>query len=310
MFVINPDAYSLPAYRIGPFTTRDLRLNHLLDNKTDIKESIINDYFQNRFGSDYSITINGREAISLALDSYNLKKDDLITILTTSQNFYISSCVTKEIEKFCQWNREIVAETKLIFVNHELGYIYPDMDYLVSKGLPIIEDCCTIFFSENLNKKVGKYGDFAVYSFPKFFPIQIGGLLVNNTKRPLQSSSLVNLKTKHYIQKVLSHYNGQLDDLLQKRKELFDYGIKRFSRLGFTEQFERDKHTVPSAMMLNNNGIIKDLTAFKTNLWDNGIQSSIFYGEDAFFIPSHQNLTKTDVNYFFEVIKSFIKSQL
>ena len=119
-----------------------------------------------------------------------LKDDDIVTILTTSGNFYISSCVTEEIEKFCQWNREITPETKVILVNHEFGTIYPDMKNLVSLGIPIIEDCCPSFFSQDNDNKAGRYGDFAVYSFSKIFPIQFGGLLVNNNKLHTDGSAI------------------------------------------------------------------------------------------------------------------------
>ena len=87
---------------------------------------------------------------------------------------------------------------------------------------------------------------------------------------------------------------------------MFDYGIEQFIKLGFVERFERNTLTVPSAMMLNNNGIIKDLSALKTHLWNHGIQSSVFYGEDSFFIPNHQRLSEEDLQYFFSVISHFI----
>jgi hypothetical protein len=197
----------------------------------------------------------------------------------------------------------------VVFVNHEFGYIYPEMESLVSLGLPIIEDCCTTFFSQNEKGMVSKYGDFAVYSFPKFFPIQIGGLLVSNKNKPLPFASALQPDAGQYILKVLSHHLRQEDDITYKRKAIFDYGIEQFNTLGFTERFERDPLTVPSAMMLNNKGIIKDLPALKIHLWNHGIQSSIFYGEDAFFIPNHQNLGKEDIQYFFSVISHFIEEQ-
>lgn len=309
MFVINPDPYSLPAYRIGPFTTKDVSVNYLLNQNADIDISYCQNYIQKRFGQNQFLTINGREAIHLALKTYNLVKEDVVTILTTSQNFYISSCVTREIEKFCKWNREITSETKVVFVNHEFGYIYPEMEYLGSLGLPVIEDCCTTFFSQDGQWKVGKYGDFAFYSFPKFFPIQIGGLLVSNQNKPLGFASSLQPEASQYIQKVLSQYLLLEDNILEKRKAIFDYSIAQFKNLGFTERFERNELTVPTAMMLNNNGIIKDLPALKTHLWNHGIQSSVFYGEDAFFIPCHQSLSEEDIQYFYSVISHFIKNQ-
>ena len=93
MFVLNPDPYSLPCYRIGPFQTRDLAVNHTLPDS-----DLIDDYFRDRFlNKTYVYTENGRQAIHLALGYFNLKKEDVVTILTTSGNFYISGCVTKEV---------------------------------------------------------------------------------------------------------------------------------------------------------------------------------------------------------------------
>ena len=126
VFIINPDPYSLPAYRIGPFRTIDLSVNHCLPDS-----DLIDEYFNERFrGRDFIYTENGRKAINIALASYNLKKDDVVTILTTSGNFYISGCVTIEIEKFCKWSRDIKPETKILFVNHEFGYPFIDLQKL------------------------------------------------------------------------------------------------------------------------------------------------------------------------------------
>ena len=308
MFIVNPDPYSMPSYRIGPFITRDLSGNYSIYNDRNIKTEISDNYLGERFGSNFQYTINGREGIFLALKSYNLEKTDIVTILTTSQNYYISSCVVNEVEKFCKWNREIVPETKVIFVNHEFGTTYPRMEELVSTGLPIIEDCCTTFFSQDDKGMIGKYGDFAIYSFPKFFPIQIGGLLINNKDKNIENSE-IDQKTKLYIQKILSSNIENIQDILKKRQNILDYALERYKELGFSSFFLYNYLDVPSVMMLKNNGIINDLPALKIHLWANGIQSSVFYGKDAFFIPSHQNLSTIDIEYFFEVIKQYITLQ-
>lgn len=304
MFVINPDPYSTPTYRIGPFTTKDLS-----DNAGLQESNAIDHYFSERFADQgFTYTKNGREAIHIALSYYKLDKSDMVTILTTSGNFYISGCVTQEIEKFCRWNREITPETKVIFINHEFGTIYPDMKSLVSLGIPIIEDCCPSFFSQDHDNKAGRYGDFAVYSFSKIFPIQFGGLLVSNNKLPSEGST-IDKESLDYIKKVLSHHILRKDQLLEKRASIHKYGVERFRQLGFTERFAWSKLTVPYAFLLNNNGIVRDLPALKTFLWRHGIHSSVFYGEDAFFLPSHQNLTEKDVDYFLAVTGAFITNQ-
>ena len=169
MFVINPNKFLAPSFGMTPFRTENVIKNYNLNEDFYSIQKL-----DDRFGKDsWRFTYNGKEAISFALSHYHLQKNDLVTILTTSENFYISSCVTLEIERVCKWNREILPETKVILVNHEFGYPYENMDYLVSLGIPIIEDCCTTFFSQDENNKIGKYGDFTVYSLPKIFPIQI-----------------------------------------------------------------------------------------------------------------------------------------
>ncbi|ERM83980.1 hypothetical protein P872_01585 [Rhodonellum psychrophilum GCM71 = DSM 17998] len=302
MFVINPDPYSSPCFRIGPFQSKDIGFNFNLPQSSEAEHSF-NDKFKNK---PHYYTYNGRSAIGLALSHYNLQSDDFVTILTTSGNTYISKCVTDEISVFCNWNREINDKTKVIFVNHEFGYIYPKMKELVQLGIPIIEDCCTTLWSQDEEGLVGHYGDFATYSFPKFFPIQIGGILLDN-KGLLTPNHYIEAKTKTYILKVLSHYVKDLPSILEKRRSVFDFGIKLFESIGLSERFERTSLEVPSVMMLKTNGIITDLNSLKQFLWDHGIQSSIFYGEEAFFLPCNQNLSEAEMSYFFEVISAFIR---
>ena len=304
MFILNPDPYTLPTYRIGPFKTDDVGVNAKLPC-----DDFAFHYFNNRFGTGkWQYTFHGREAIQIALEKYNLQPSDLVTILTTSQNFYISSCVTKEIESFCRWNREIVPETKVIFVNHEFGYPYPEMEKLVATGLPIIEDCCTTFFSQDHSGKLGQHSDFSVFSFPKFFPLQIGGLLVNYSDADIKESQRLNEKEQAYIENAMSFYLKKEQEIVKTRKENWDYAISKFTKLGLTARFQDHEMTVPSALVLQNNRVINDLNQFKTFLYNHGIQNSVFYGEDAFFIPVHQNLMRADFDYFYEVIQFYIQN--
>lgn len=303
MFVVNPDPFLLPTYRISPFKTEHVAINAALPN-----DDFAAEYCDQRFGKEnWQYTFNGREAIRLALEYYKLERNDLVTILTSSHNFYISSCVTKTIEEFCEWNRDVLPETKLILVNHEFGYPYPEMEKLQQLGLPIIEDCCTTFFSQDASGKLGRYGDYATYSFPKFFPIQIGGLLVSNKGKAEQSQ--ISDVQKKYIQNALSVQLKNESEILNKRKQNWDYAVTQFSKLGFSTWFPEHNNTVPSALMLNNNSIIKDLNVLKVFLNDHGIQNSVFYGEDAFFIPVHQNLEKADIDYFIAAITFFISNK-
>lgn len=304
MNIINPDFHLLPAYRMSPFMTSSITFNkELLESNYAIE------YFDKKFGeNNWALTENGRHAIAIALEHFSLKENDVVTIVTTSQNYYISSCVTKTIEKFCQWNREIVPETKVILVNHEFGFPFSEMDKLSKLNIPIIEDCCTTFFSQDTQQRIGKYGEFSVYSFPKFFPIQVGGIVISNTKK-LQKVSFVNNEAQSYLTKVISYYLKNENQLISKRAENYQYALSKFSLIGFEARFEINNYIIPYALVLKNNSIVKDLHSLKEFLNKNGIQNSVFYGEDAFFIANHQNLSKIDIDLIFECVQTFIKNQ-
>src|SRR6476646_3410329 len=102
-FVLSPDKYLTPAYRISPFKTSDIAANRDLPPST-----AIDDYFRRRFANrSFVYCESGRQAINLALRALAPTAGDVVTILTTTGNFYISGCVTCEIERLCPWSRKL-----------------------------------------------------------------------------------------------------------------------------------------------------------------------------------------------------------
>src|SRR5579863_1942611 len=103
----HPKVY--PRYLLSPFNTEHIHINHkiYLQNKNSrIKQDFLDKYFTDSKLFSY-LTKRGQECISLILLDLKLKKQDDICIFNTSGSPYISSCVTKEIEKICNWSREI-----------------------------------------------------------------------------------------------------------------------------------------------------------------------------------------------------------
>lgn len=49
-----------------------------------------------------------------------------------------------------------------------------------ARGIKLLEDCAHCFLGEHKGQPVGSYGDYAIASSMKFFPIYEGGLLVSN----------------------------------------------------------------------------------------------------------------------------------
>lgn len=300
-FVLSPDKSLLPAYRISPFKTSDITSNRALPFS-----ATIDDYFRERLTDRHFVYCeSGRQAIHLSLQALGLNRQDVVTILTTTGNFYISGCVTREIEKFCRWSREVEAHTKALLVNHEFGFPYEELRVLRRFNVPIIEDAAHSFASNNREQSVGQVGDFVIYSFPKFFPIQTGGLLVFNEHHridePLAQSA------RQFIQKILSAQIDNVADRVKKRRESYRALTTHFQQLGCTPRFQLLENSVPGVFMFQTPAGV-DLPALKTFVQEHGIESSVFYGEQAFFVPVHERLTPADLEYFAQVVSAFLST--
>jgi len=311
MIVTDPDKYLLPAYRLSPFSTSDISKNNRLKETDD--SWLCDDYFTGRFqGRQYIYTHNGRVALNKALNHYSLQKDDVVTIYTTTGNKYISSCVTSEIEKFCRWSRAIEPKTRVVLVNHEFGFPYEDIIELKAMGYPIIEDCAYSFSSTNEQGNVGLVGDFTVYSFPKYFPIQVGGLLTYKKEIVLDPDNLNDdhwQEEEKYIKKVLSHYLNDIVTFDRRRRENYRLLLDELEQLGCKERVTLKNGDVPGVCLFSVPGR-QDLVAVKEYLWDKGIQCSIFYGEQTFFVPVHNFLEQEDLTYILSQIQASLKEKL
>lgn len=299
-YVFNGHDDLLPDYRINSFTYKDLALHHELG-----PSNAVDDYFTERFpGLYHAYTASGSHGIAVALNLLDLGPDDCVTIFTSTGNSYISGCVTREIEKICRWSRAMTAATKVIFVNHEFGFAFPDVRSLKAHGLPIIEDCCYAFASDTPENGIGQVGDFVIYSFAKYFSIQFGGLIVSRHHR---FDNLIDAESKEYLQTVLSHYLPQIEPIGAQRIANHAALTKLFDPLGFTPRFSIKDGEVPGVYMFQAPDNV-DLPGLKTYLWAKGIQCSVFYGEQAFFLPLHQGLGKTDFGYFYACLHRFLVS--
>lgn len=304
-FIINAPAYLLPSYRISPFRTADICKNKNIEkaNSTDPYK-----YLLGRFlGKKALITDNGRSALGTSLAMLELKSDDVVTIFTTTNKFYISGCVTSEIEKFCQWSREIEDNTKVILVNHEFGFSSQKMKEYASLGFPIIEDFAHSFISDSKNGDAGYYADFLIFSFSKYFPIQIGGALLYDQKyqNPYAKKEITN----SYVTNVISNYIESISSIKLKRLKNYNYYTKLFSKLKLTPYFKIYENDCPGVFCFEVPKKI-DLVEMKIFINSNGIESSIFYGENAYFLPCHQNLEECDIEYIYNVVKCFLEVNL
>ena len=306
--IIYPREDAVPGFRMTPFCRDDLvsSLNLEFDNY-DKALGACEAFFNKRHGCEKKIayTMSGRDAIALALQALGLSKTDEIAILTTSGNYYISSCVTKEIEKICCWKRDITSKSKAILVNHEFGYPYKNIEELKQHNLPIIEDCAYSFNSNNVEKTVGLVGDFIVYSFPKFFSMQFGGALVYSNNYCMVEDIPSDLR-----EILLLSLNANLKliaDICDKRNLIYEYYEEKFhgnGNNGIMPRFKKEKHYAPGAYLFSIDKKI-DLPKLKDFYYRHGVECSVFYGENAFYLPLHQNIYFEHVDYFMDLFNYF-----
>lgn len=129
----------------------------------------------------------------LILKKLNLKREDQIAILTTSDDIYVSICVSIPCFNYATISRIVTEKTKVIVLIHEYGYIKNNINELVqhwkSKGIIIIEDCAHIA-GEGGGRQVGGYGDYVLYSLTKVIPGEAGGMLITKEKFMLPPMTL------------------------------------------------------------------------------------------------------------------------
>jgi dTDP-4-amino-4,6-dideoxygalactose transaminase len=241
-------------------------------------------------GGHYALTVNGREAIGLALDELDLAPADEVVIVTTSGGPYISACVTEAISARCRWTRALGPRSRAIFVIHEFGFPARLAPELADAGLPVIEDVAYALGS----RAAGSLGDYVVYSFAKSIPVSFGGLL--KSPRPLRKASALSAQGRHELSVLTAHYLDQADASHARRREVFELYRRRFAALGVSPLFEPGPGVVPHAFV----AAFPDeprAQAMKTLLQAQGIISSVYYGGGGYFLPNHQRLSEAAVDY-------------
>lgn len=296
-FVINSSLSLTPTLRISPLSEADYE-PVVVEDASNVCE-----YLNNRF-KHWRLTLKARDAITTALSYYNLKQDDVVTILTTSGNFYISGCVTKSIEKFCQWSREITEKTRVIFVNHEFGYPYQNLSELKKYGLPIIEDRAQTFISTDEKGEIGTVGDFVIYSLPKYFPVQMGGILTSQTIDVNNLDYSLPKEAEEYIVNRLSRNIPNINDWAERRLANYAYLKEQLAPLGITPYFQLQPGTVPGVFLFRWRDDI-DYPQLKEYMQANGVESSVFYGKSAFFIPLNSAMKRYQLDYMITLLKHY-----
>ena len=299
-YVIHPQDFLVPGYSIGPFCLSSARVNREVQGGANLEAML-----KRRFsGMAWAIFPNGRSALASSLRHIGLNREDNVAIFTTTGNDYISSCVTREVEKHCLWGRAVDARTRAILVNHEFGFPCEDMQRFKLYGLPIIEDFAHSFLSANSDRTAGSAGDYLVFSFSKIFPIQVGGMLLAREIMPVDGVADPSLRD--YILRIVGYWLGHEEEIRDRRRANHNYLESKFRSLGCAPRFRMEEFHVPGVFMFKAEPRL-DLGLMKRHFQANGVESSVFYPEQSFYIPVHQNLEKFDLDFFSTLAEVFME---
>lgn len=188
---------------------------------------------------------SGRVAIALALKQMGISKGDKVLIPAyhcpamvepviwagADPVFYkIQLDTSVDLDDI---QSKLDGSTKLLIVAHYFGFpqdLVKIRDFCDSRGIYLLEDCAHSFFGKFEGKPLGAYGDYAIASTMKFFPIYEGGCLIsrrNNIEQiKLQSAGLTfEIKAAlNALERGLEYDRmGFLNKLLTISLELKDY---------------------------------------------------------------------------------------
>jgi len=174
--------YPKPAIPVSPV----LSWRSLGSGKTSVS-SILN-------VKNIRLATSGRCAIALALKALGVKDGDKVLLpayhctsmvdpvdwLGAKSTFYrIKPDTSVDFDSIEQLIDE---KTRVLLITHYFGFPQSSAKiraFCDANGLALIEDCAHAFFGSKDERPIGGYGDFAIASSMKFFPIYDGGILAS-----------------------------------------------------------------------------------------------------------------------------------
>lgn len=221
-------------------------------------------------GTKYAIAVNsGTSGLHLCVRSLDIKDGD--EVITTPFSFIASAnCILFERAKpvfvdidentLCinadKIEEKITKKTKAILPVHIFGHpceMNKIMEIAQKYNLAVIEDACEALGSEYKNKKVGTFGNAAVFAFypNKQITTGEGGIVVTNDEKIAKLCQSIRNQGRDEGDAWLSHsrlgYNyrmteisaalgavqmERINDILKKRREIADLYNMRLSKIG------------------------------------------------------------------------------
>jgi dTDP-4-amino-4,6-dideoxygalactose transaminase len=180
--------FPVPAIPLSPVFSRLSRSNNT--ESSSLTTSILDTRYQLHVSS-------GRAGIALALEHANISAGDEVLIPAFHCEsmvapihrsgakpvfFRIHADANIDLADIAD---KITPRTKVILATHYFGFpqnLVPLQEICATHKLVLIEDCAHTFFGSLNGITVGQWGDYAIASSMKFFPVYDGGMLVSNSR--------------------------------------------------------------------------------------------------------------------------------
>ena len=216
-----------------------------------------------------------------------------IDIRTASGNSYVSSCVSNVVKNIAEYSiNGYSPEADVVLIIHEFGYLAPERVFQNPQSALLIEDYAysmATFLSESYPRPKS---NFRIFSFSKFLPFQSGGAIGSDTKMPflemIDSIFLSEIQIKKWAKKQKRNLN------YLSKKIILSKGVFFESYFG-----------VPEVAVLKTNLNPSQMNKFKALLNNAGIESTIYFGNNAIIIPCGFSLTEEQLVYIIEVCNEF-----
>ncbi len=181
-------------------------------------------------GRPHAFFASGTAAIRYLLHHLDLHRNDEVFIATTSGSPFLSTCVSGAIQNFCRLSRVLTKKTKLVFVVHEFGIAFPEIESLVAeagkRGIPVLEDAAHSITSMHNNQPLGTHGNYLLHSLPKMMPVVNGGLLIGVSPDEKHPDTETALQARNNFKK----YQPYLYSFQAKRRNHYAFWKERLKQ--------------------------------------------------------------------------------
>lgn len=246
------------------------------------------------------------------LKSHNIQPEQDVTIVKTfGDSDYISSCITKQIERVCKWHlyKEGEQITNVLLVVHEFGVptaLTESNLQDIKNAYPntiVIEDCAW------RDTRVLPSADFAIFSLPKTFDMPFGAYVEGlelSDQYIWNNIGTLDVVKRSYCRSS-KHFDMETDIRVARWYQYYELMQRTGMRGWINDSLHlliATKDWTPTVIFheLKSEEQCKELQARLTEF---GIESGIYYPKNVVYLPIHQSLTEENVEYMFAVVAGF-----